>query len=130
MDRQEKYVLEKEALLLTHIHIYIFSFSLYIYFYIYFVFFLLSFYSLFHSFFPILAHTHSTIHSLACKLSQIYTFIIWKYAKLYLYIYCIYIKVHGLSIRSNSQCIFSAVNRRTISFLRCRRHDRRDTRDG
>ena len=87
MDRQEKCVLEKEALLLTYIHILSLSFSLYIYFYIYFVFFLLS--TLFfilsldlpdfgtHSFLPSLAYTHT------------YTFV-WKYAKLYLYILYIY----------------------------------------
>lgn len=121
--------LEKEALLLIHTYIFSLSLSLcrYIYFYIYFVFFLLS--TLFfilslpdfgtHSFYHI--HSHILTHTHSSSLSG--------NTLNYIYIYCIYIKVHGLSIRSNSQCIFSPYWRTiffSLSAIRSPRYEKRD----
>lgn len=141
MSQQEKCVLLGEGSSFAHMHTYIlflsFSFSLslflhlcrYIFLYILCIF---SFYSQSSfSFFLslILARTHSIV----------FTHILFIHTRSssgntlnYIYIYCIYIKVHGLSIRSNSQCISSPHFRRTIfsslSATRSPRYERRDRR--
>lgn len=139
MGRQEKCVLLEEGSSFAHMHTYILFLSFfslsslslcrYIFLYILCIF---SFYSQSSfSFFLslILAHTHSIV----------FTHIFFTHTRSssgntlnYIYIYCIYIKVHGLSIRSNSQCISSPHFRRTIfsslSATRSPRYKRRDRR--
>lgn len=123
----------RRKLFCSHTHAYIYTLSLslcrYIFLYILCIF---SFYSQSSfSFFLslILARTHSTV----------FTHIPFTHTRSspgntlnYIYIYCIYIKVHGLSIRSNSQCISSPHFRRTIfsslSATRSPRYERRDRR--